>query len=119
MLRWKAELIAQKLEQKRDRGDESPFHMTTNQTYNQESSSYVLDMDRVWVWNIYKKDLVKLGAKIIKSELGGKIGHFSTTEWMFLISRDDYKRIRKEWKKQRLINFTKKLESGAFKRGTE
>ena len=108
-------MIGQKLEQKRDRGDESPFYMDTNQTYNQESGSYVLDMDRVWVWNIYKKDLVKLGAKIIKSKFGGN-GHFSTNKWLFLISRDDYERITKEWKKQRLINFSKKLESGAFKK---
>lgn len=109
-------MIGQKLEQKRDRGDESPFYMTTNQTYNQESSSYVLDMDRVWVWNIYKKDLVKLGAKIIKSEIGGKIGHFATTEWAFLISRDDYERIKKEWKEQRLRLFSEKLKSGHFDR---
>lgn len=107
-------MIGQKLEQKIERGDEWPFFMATNQFYNTDSGGYMLDLERVWVWNIYKKDLVKLGAKIIKSSLGGHIGHYEKTGWMFLISSDDYERIKKEWKKQRLENFSEKLRSGYF-----
>ena len=61
--------------------------------YDSESSSYVDDKERVWVWNIYKKDLVALGVEIIRSELGGKIGHYATTDWCFLIRIEDKAKI--------------------------
>jgi hypothetical protein len=92
-------MIGQTLEHKRKRGDESPFHAFENKTYNQDTHSYTLDMGHIWVWNIYKKDLQKLGANIIKSELGGRIGHFATSDWCFLITKDDYERIMEEWMK--------------------
>ena len=47
----------------------------------------------VWVCDIYKKTLVSLGVKIIKSELGGRIGHFDKTAWCFLISVDDKEKV--------------------------
>ena len=49
--------------------------------------------DKIWVCDIYKKTLVKLGVKIIKSALGGTIGHFDTTAWCFLIDTKDKNKI--------------------------
>lgn len=64
-----------------------PYFFKTKR-YDPELSSYVEDTEHIWVWNIYKKDLLTLGVKIIKSELGGRIGHFATTAWCFLIHSD-------------------------------
>ena len=54
----------------------------------------------IWVCAIYKKTLVTLGIKIIKSALGGTIGHFDTTSWCFLISPEDKEKIKKEFEKE-------------------
>ena len=107
-------MVRQTLEQKRECGEPTLFFMTTNSKLNKETSSYVLDMDHVWVHDIYKKELVELGATIIRSALGGTIGNTHTTDWHFLITREDYERITKEWKKQNRKNFSEKLASGHF-----
>ena len=52
----------------------------------------------VWVCDIYKKSLISLGINIIKSELGGRIGHFDTTSWCFLIDKNDWSKIEEAYK---------------------
>jgi hypothetical protein len=95
-------MMCQELNNKLRRGDKAPFYMSECKSYNDEVGAYFPDNGKVWVYNIYKKDLQQLGATILKSELGGRIGFLDgfSSDWFFLISRDDYDKIMKEWEQK-------------------
>jgi len=76
---------------------ETPYFFETSK-YDREKSAYVPNKEQVWVFGIYKKTLVSLGIHIFKSELGGRIGHYATTEWCFLIDKNQRSIIEEHFK---------------------
>ena len=66
---------------------ENPYYFE-NKTYDSESGGYIKDPLRVWVSEIYKKTLTSLKVKIHRSELGGRIGHYDSSSWCFLIDKE-------------------------------
>lgn len=74
------------------RRERIPFTSTKNSIWNPESSSYDEDSNTIWVYDIYKADLVKLGATIIRSQ------NFARG-WHFLISIKDKETVIANWTK--------------------
>jgi len=78
---------------------ENPYYFESSK-YDHNKSGYVPDKERIWVSDIYKKTLVFLGIKIYKSELGGRIGHYPTSNWCFLIDKTDRPIINRYFNKE-------------------
>ena len=106
-------MASKDLEQKLKDKKSAPFHTTPNAKWNDEVSAHFPDPEHFWVGGIYKKDLISLGATIIKSDLGGRIGFldgFAST-WFFLISKEDHDRIMKDWKEKLDANVIRTMDS--------